>query len=150
MSQKRASENTAPNAGYSPGSAPAPTTSAANPTATTAPLAAPQPIAPAGANGAAPRSAPKVAVPRKVVCPVSGTVFNPRTTGGKCPVCGEQVVPAELVASASVGGKLAETPVGAWVAKDGNWKLVALIVLVLYQVGLFAWVWAELASKHAF
>jgi hypothetical protein len=89
-----------------------------------------------------------VTVPKKVVCPVSGTVFNPRQTGGKCPVCGEQVVPAELVAQSSVGGKLAKTSAGTWLG--GNWPLVALIVLVLYQLGLFAWVWAELAAKHAF
>lgn len=106
------------------------------------------PLTPAGAPGGAPR--PKLNVPRKVVCPVSGTVFNPRQTGGKCPVCGEQVVPAELVTQSSVGGKLAGTRAGNWLGKDGNWRIAALIALVVYQLGLFAWVWAELAAKHAF
>lgn len=118
--------------------------------------AATTPLTPGGAPGNAPGSAsggaprPKLAVPRTVVCPVSGTVFNPRQTGGKCPVCGEQVVPAELVAQSSVGGKLAGARTFSWLGKDGNWRIVALIALVAYQLGLFAWVWAELAAKHAF
>lgn len=152
MSRKSAPENTPPAA-----------TDAMDPRGsgtTVAPSTAAPPAPPAGPSAAASPSgnasqgargkAPKVTVPRTVICPVSGTVFNPRATGGRCPVCGEQVVPEELVRRSKIGTRLADSRAGEWAGKEGNWKIVALIVLVLYQVGLFAWVWVELAAKHAF
>ncbi len=99
---------------------------------------------PAGtkAKGSAP---PKPVVPRKVVCPVSGTVFNPRATGGRCPVCGEQVVPAEYVAQAVP----VVSPVGTWLFQEGGWRLVALILLIIYQFTIFGVLWHYLATIHA-
>lgn len=91
------------------------------------------------------RSAAKPSIPKKVVCPISGTVFNPRTTGGRCPVCGEQVVPKEVMAGAT---PLA-SPAGKWLFQEGNWRLVALITLIVYQLVLFGLLWHHLAVIHA-
>lgn len=115
------------------------------------PLAA----APSGAKrgrgkAAAPGAPTRVSLPKTVVCPVSGTVFNPRTTGGRCPVCGEQVVPAELVARANPAASIGNTRAGQWLFANGGWRVSALIVLVLYQLGIFLWVLIELVQKHAF
>lgn len=96
----------------------------------------------AGANSASP---PKRRLPKTVVCPVSGTVFNPRATGGRCPVCGEQVVPEE-----QLGGVTSLARSGSQWLGQGGWRLVALIAFILYQLGIFAALWVHLADIHAF
>lgn len=103
-----------------------------------------------GRGKATPAAPARVSLPKTVVCPVSGTVFNPRTTGGRCPVCGEQVVPAELVARANPATSIGNTRPGQWLFANGGWRVSALIVLVLYQLGLFLWVLIQLVQKHAF
>jgi hypothetical protein len=102
--------------------------------------AIPQSAGPQPATPAKPR------LPKKVVCPVSGTVFNPRTTGGRCPVCGEQVVPEELVAQAAPF----VSPAGKWLFQEGGWRLGAVILLVVYQLVIFGLLWHHLADIHAF
>jgi hypothetical protein len=88
--------------------------------------------------------AAKPGVPKKVVCPVSGTIFNARTTGGRCPVCGEQVVPREALARAVPGVSSATT----WLA-GGGWRLVALIALIVYQLIAFGLLWHHMIDIHA-
>ncbi len=100
---------------------------------------------PSAASDAPPIAPAKRRVPRKVVCPVSGTVFNPRATGGRCPVCGEQVVPA-----AEVGGAVPLAGSASQWLGQGGWRLVALIMFILYQLGIFAALWIHLAAIHAF
>jgi hypothetical protein len=110
-------------------------------------LASPAPAATSAPSVPAPSMpvAPKAAVPRRVVCPVSGTVFNPRATGGRCPVCGEQVVPAALAARSLP----VVSSAGAWL-KGGGWRLAALIALLVYQLVIFLLLWHHLADLHAF
>jgi hypothetical protein len=36
-----------------------------------------------------------------------------------------------------------------WVRKGGNWKVVALAALILYQLILFIVLWIHLAQTHA-
>lgn len=81
----------------------------------------------------------------KVTCPVCGTTFAPPDTDGKCPVCGEQV----MRAGASLGAIPALAPFLAWVRQGGNWKIVALAILILYQIVLFTVLWIHLAQLHA-
>lgn len=80
--------------------------------------------------GRAQPAAPKT--PKTVVCPVCATSFSVRGNGGKCPVCGEQVLPREL----AVANIPVASPASAWL-RDGGWRIVALIALVLYQLVLF-------------
>lgn len=107
-----------------------------------APVAQPQSPAPSSATHA-PSIGPAIAsVPKQVVCPVCGTSFEPRSTAGKCPVCGEQVVPTAATATPVV------TPLVRWLA-DGGWRLLLVLLLVLYQIALFIWVVQQLIQKHA-
>jgi hypothetical protein len=82
-------------------------------------------------------------VPDSATCPVCSTIFDPRDTGGTCPVCGEQVVPADLMAAkASVLSR-----VGRWL-REGGWRVVLVVLLLLYQVILFIIVWHGFVVAH--
>lgn len=81
----------------------------------------------------------------KVTCPICGTTFAPRDTDGKCPICGEQVVRK----GASGGAIPVLSPFMDWLRKGGNWKVVALAALILYQLILFIVLWIHLAQTHA-
>jgi len=84
------------------------------------------------------------AVPAKVTCPVCSTTFAPRATSGKCPVCGEQVVPQEALASSvPVVG-----PAIQWLVPRSGWRLSAVLVFVAYQIILFIVLWVYLATHH--
>ena len=98
---------------------------------------------PAGSQGTpqAKRSAP----PKEVACPVCATVFDPRATTGRCPVCGEQVVPSTLATRPLPG----LTPAWAWV-KAGGWRIVLVGLVVIYEVVLLIIVWQRFAAAHAF
>lgn len=101
--------------------------------------------APPGAPAVLPAQAPKPAIPQQVVCSICSTTFAPGRTRGRCPVCGEQVIPA---ADATRTVPLI-TPVGNWLFRDGNWRLAAVGALVLYQIILFIILWIHLAQIHA-
>lgn len=88
---------------------------------------------------------PKPAMPQKVVCPICTTTFAPRRTRGRCPVCGEQVVPA----ADATHNLPVITPIGNWLFRDGNWRLAAVGALVLYQLIIFIILWIHLAQIHA-
>ncbi|HEU5441297.1 MAG TPA: hypothetical protein VFU88_18570 [Ktedonobacterales bacterium] len=98
--------------------------------------------APGGAVSAPPAGSASASAPKQVVCPVCGTSFEPRSTAGKCPVCGEQVVPAAATATPII------TPLARWLA-DGGWRLLLVLLLVVYQIVLFIWVIQQLIQKHA-
>ena len=101
--------------------------------------------APPGAPAVVLEQAQKPAIPHEVVCPICSTTFAPRRTRGRCPVCGEQVIP-----SADATRDLPViTPVANWLFRDGNWRLAAVGVLVLYQIILFIILWIHLAQIHA-
>ncbi len=96
--------------------------------------------------GEAAAASPRPAIPKKVVCPVCSTTFNVRANGGKCPVCGEQVVPHEL-AAANIP---VASPAGKWLFQGGGWRLVALIALLVYQLVLFGVLVHHFIDVHAF
>ncbi|HEX6540473.1 MAG TPA: hypothetical protein VF040_01855 [Ktedonobacterales bacterium] len=79
----------------------------------------------------------------KITCPVCGTHFDPHQSSGQCPVCGEQVVPE----SAVMRFIPMLTPAWLWL-KGGGWRLALLVVFVLYQIGLFIFIWHSLADAH--
>lgn len=81
--------------------------------------------------------------PRRVCCPICETPFDPRATGGRCPVCDEQVVPAAAVTRALP----VLSPAWAWV-KTGGWRLVLLLIFVTYQLVLLIYLWATFANAH--
>lgn len=82
-------------------------------------------------------------MPREVTCPICETTFAPRGTAGKCPVCGEQVMPAAtLTREISV-----LSPLGRWLA-GGGWRAIVLVLLVLYQISLFVVLWVVLSRAH--
>jgi hypothetical protein len=104
---------------------------------------APKANRPVGVRVAAPDSR---TVPLKETrCPICDTVFDPRATSGRCPVCGEQVAPAALVTRAIPW----LTPVWAWL-KAGGWRVALVGVLVIYEIILFIIVWQRYAAAHAF
>ncbi|MGZ6388522.1 MAG: hypothetical protein ACXWQZ_04585 [Ktedonobacterales bacterium] len=117
------------------------------------PSAAPQTGGPAFVPGMPPSPMQGVAVappptpvlPSKLICPVCTTTFAPRRTRGRCPICGEQVVPA---GDASRNLPVI-TPVTNWMFHEGNWRLVAVVALVLYQIIIFIVLWIHLAQIHA-
>jgi hypothetical protein len=78
-------------------------------------------------------------------CPICDTVFDPRATSGRCPVCGEQVAPAALVTRAVPW----LTPVWEWL-KAGGWRVAVVGALVVYEIALFIIVWQRYAAAHAF
>ena len=81
----------------------------------------------------------------EINCPVCGTHFEPRSNGGRCPVCNEQVVPEAAVRR--IFPML--TPAWTWL-KGGGWRLALLVAFVLYQIGLFIYLWHSLAESHLF
>lgn len=89
--------------------------------------------------------APSSGMANRATCPVCGTTFAPRETDGKCPVCGEQV--AHRGASGSAIPML--SPFLDWIRAGGNWKVVALAALILYQLIVFIVLWIHLAQIHA-
>jgi hypothetical protein len=101
---------------------------------------------PAAPVTSAEAAAPRPALPEKVVCPVCTTTFAPHGTRGRCPVCGEQVVPVEEATRTLP----IISPVASWLFQEGNWRLVAVGVLVLYQLIIFIALWIHLAQIHAF
>lgn len=111
-------------------------------------MTTPQPGAPTGGAGlgapvaAAPAPTPQT-VPHELVCPVCATTFAPRASGGRCPVCNEQVVPAEVV-TRNIRGV---TPAMQWL-REGGWRLVVLALFILYQVGLLIYLWHSFADQH--
>jgi hypothetical protein len=86
----------------------------------------------------------RTAPPKAVTCPVCATAFDPRASAGRCPVCGEQVMPAALVMRAVPG----LTPAWAWV-KAGGWRMVLVALVVIYEVVLLIVVWQRFAAAHA-
>jgi hypothetical protein len=114
------------------------------------PGGAPRPpaqVAATGGSSDATAAAPaptRPAAPKRVVCPVCATRFSVRGHGGKCPVCGEQVVPREL-ATAKIP---VASPASAWLG-DGGWRVVALVALVLYQLVLFGLLVHHFIDLHA-
>ncbi len=98
-----------------------------------------EPAAPPGPSPALAHSR----VPKRVVCPICATAFEPRAGGGRCPVCGEQVVPA-AAASRHIAGI---SPAVRWLG-DGGWRLTLVLLLVAYELALFIFVWVQLAHKH--
>lgn len=106
-----------------------------------------QPGAQTGAASAQTDS-PTVPLPgigTRATCPVCGTTFAPRDSGGICPVCGEQVVaPYEAAGAIPV-----ISPAWQWLRQGGNWRLVAVAGLILYQLILFIALWIHLAQTHA-
>ncbi|HKS69784.1 MAG TPA: hypothetical protein VJQ45_05165 [Ktedonobacterales bacterium] len=86
---------------------------------------------------------PQARVPKHLACPICATAFEPRASGGQCPVCGEQVVPAAAVTRQIPG----VSPAMRWLA-DGGWRLVLVLLLAAYQIALLIFVWVQLAHKH--
>lgn len=99
-------------------------------------LAQPQPPAPTP-----PSPAPQVA--GRVACPICQTAFDPRASAGACPVCGERVVPAELVTRPIP----VVTPVWQWL-RAGGWRLVALVMFMLYELVLFLGILHQFSQAH--
>lgn len=83
------------------------------------------------------------AQPRQVTCPICATTFDPRATGGRCPVCGEQVVPEDMLRR----DVPVLTPTWAWL-KSGGWRAAVVLLVLAYQVALLAFVWHWLAAAH--
>jgi hypothetical protein len=110
-----------------------------------APPSMPPNAPPGDAPPQPPVDRPVLRIPRKVACPVCATTFAPRNTQGRCPVCGEQVFQADEVANAvPVIG-----PSSKWLFQEGNWRLMAVATLVVYQLILFIVLWIHLAQIHA-
>ncbi|HEX8996845.1 MAG TPA: hypothetical protein VF812_12520 [Ktedonobacterales bacterium] len=90
--------------------------------------------------------ATRASIEKAVTCPVCATTFAPRGNAGKCPVCGEQVVAPDALAS----NIPIVSPVSAWLFREGNWRTAAVAALVVYQIALFIALWIHLAQIHAF
>ena len=108
-------------------------------------------VAASAANGSSPTlgtaphagASPRPRLPKRAVCPICATTFEPRASGGQCPVCGEQVVPVAAATRHMAG----ISPAAHWLA-DGGWRLTLVLLLVAYELGLFIFVWIQLAQKH--
>lgn len=114
-----------------------------------------QPQAP---SGGAPSRGPYTAPPayetsttplpvaaNRATCSICGTTFTPHESDGKCPVCGEQVV-GSLQADGYIP---ALSPAWNWLRQGGNWRLVAVAALIIYQIILFIALWIHLAQMRA-
>lgn len=114
-----------------------------------------QPQAPSG--GASPEipytapppyDTPTTPLPRdanRTTCPICGTTFAPHESDGKCPVCGEQVV-----GSLRAGGYIPVlSPAWQWLRQGGNWRLAAVVALIVYQIIMFIALWIHLAQIRA-
>ena len=104
------------------------------------PDATPDPQAASGTVAVAAKSAAKT-----LVCPICGTTFSRRANAGKCPVCGEQVEAPEAAAPTIP----VITQVSKRLFQDGNWRLVAVVALIIYEIALGALLWMHLAHLHA-
>lgn len=82
-------------------------------------------------------------VPKEAICPICATRFDPWASGGRCPVCNEQVVPQQDVTRAIP----VVTPAWAWL-KAGGWRLVLLMAFVVYQLALLIYLWVSFANAH--
>lgn len=109
-----------------------------------------EPLAPGNAGVVAPPALPDTTppppaagIPKRVTCPICKTSYDPRASAGMCPVCGEQVVPAEMATRAIP----VLTATGQWL-RAGGWRLVLLVVFVLYEVLLFLGVWHQFSLAH--
>jgi hypothetical protein len=100
-------------------------------------------VAPEQARARAVPPGDKPKIPRRVTCPICATEFGPRATAGRCPVCGEQVVPEDVVRRKVP----VLTPTWTWL-KSGGWRVVVVLIVVAYQVALLAFVWHWLAAAH--
>ena len=100
---------------------------------------------PAGVATLGTEDSPEMAgeVPSALTCPICATVFDPHDSAGTCPVCGEQVVAAALVTH----DVAVLSPTARWL-KDGGWRLVLVVLLLAYQVGLFVWIWHSFVANH--
>lgn len=109
-------------------------------------MRAPQTGAPAGGSGA---GAPVTTAPTpplvsgEAICPVCATTFAPRASGGRCPVCNEQVVPEAMVTR----DIRAVAPAMRWL-REGGWRLVVLVLFILYQAGLLIYLWHSFTDQH--
>lgn len=101
---------------------------------------APVAVAPAPSMPSSPSGQP---VPTELTCPVCATTFAPKASGGRCPVCNEQVVP-EAQVSRSIRGV---TPAMRWL-RAGGWRLVVLVLFILYQAALLIYLWHSFADQH--
>lgn len=81
---------------------------------------------------------------RTVTCPICATSFSRRANGGTCPVCGERVVAPDARAGVPV-----LSPLAHWLFAEGNWRTVAVLVVVLYEIALAVVLWRHLAGIHA-
>ena len=82
-------------------------------------------------------------IPKRATCPICQTTFDPRASTGKCPVCGEQVVPPMMVTRTIP----VITPLWHWL-RAGGWRLALLVVFVLYQLVLFLGLWHQFTLEH--
>lgn len=107
-------------------------------------MTTPQPSARAsGAGAGAPVATAPPIKSAEVTCPVCATTFEPKASRGRCPVCNEQVVPEALVTPEIRG----VTPAMRWL-KEGGWRLVVLVLFILYQAGLLIYLWHSFADQH--
>lgn len=84
-------------------------------------------------------------VPHRVTCPICANEFEPHTNLGRCPVCGEQVIP-EAAATRNIP---LLSPASRWFFAHGNWRVLAVIALIVYQLVLFIALWMHLTAIHA-
>ncbi|HLZ23248.1 MAG TPA: hypothetical protein VKQ30_14110 [Ktedonobacterales bacterium] len=105
------------------------------------------PIGGSGSGSGAPVATapapPAPAVRGELTCPVCATMFAPKASNGRCPVCNEQVVPAELVRREIRG----LSPALRWF-RAGGWRLVVLVLFILYQAALLIYLWRTFADQH--
>lgn len=99
--------------------------------------------APPAANARSPQAPHSAPVPKSLPCPICQTTFDPRASGGRCPVCGEQVVPAAAVTREVPG----LSRLGRWL-KSGGWRVVLVLLVVLYQIVLFIYLWHLFVVNH--
>lgn len=97
--------------------------------------------APSAGSRAEPPEIPEI--PDRIACPICQTAFEPYAAGGRCPVCGEQVVPEDAVTREVP----ILTPVVRWL-KQGGWRLVLLTLLILFQLVLLIGLWHQFAVAH--
>lgn len=83
--------------------------------------------------------------PKTLTCPVCATTFSRRANGGKCPVCGEQVMAPDEAATAVP----VISPLSKSLFQEGNWRPVAVMALVIYEIALAILLWMHLSHIHA-
>lgn len=100
-------------------------------------------LAPTPPTSSVPTAPSAPTVPTELTCPVCATTFAPRASGGRCPVCNEQVVPETLVTRDIRG----VTPAMRWL-REGGWRLVVLALFILYEAALLIYLWHSFADQH--